>query len=295
MRAGAGSRRVAASLFLGLLLASLRAARAAQGLSIEVDGNATVPGGAVLVTVDAPADATSVTVSAFDARWPAYRVNDTSWRALVGIDLDRRPGTYTITVTSSGPHPSTVRQELTVGVKRFRRRVLTVSPDFVNPTPEQQARIARDAEFMRSVYEHSVRDAAWSTGMLRPVAQPANSSFGTRSVFNGQARSPHAGTDFLSPAGTPVRAPAGGHVSAARDLYFTGNTVVIDHGLGVFSMLAHLSRIDVREGQTIAAGDVLGLVGATGRVTGPHLHWALRIGRARVDPLSTLALLGTGR
>jgi len=80
-------------------------------------------------------------------------------------------------------------------------------------------------------------------------------------------------------------------VVAARELFFTGNTIVIDHGLGVFSMLAHLSRIDVREGDAVKAGDIVGLVGATGRVTGPHLHWAMRVGTARVDPLSALALL----
>jgi murein DD-endopeptidase MepM/ murein hydrolase activator NlpD len=123
------------------------------------------------------------------------------------------------------------------------------------------------------------------------VPGAANSSFGTRSVFNGEARNPHTGTDFLSPAGTPVRAPASGRVVVARDLFFTGNTVVIDHGSGVFSTLAHLSRIDVREGAPIARGDGVGLVGATGRVTGPHLHWSLRVGAARVDPLSALALL----
>jgi murein DD-endopeptidase MepM/ murein hydrolase activator NlpD len=111
-------------------------------------------------------------------------------------------------------------------------------------------------------------------------------------VFNGEPRSPHAGTDFLSPAGTPIHAPAGGRIAVARNLFFTGNTVIIDHGLGVFSMLAHLSRVDVHEGDTIARGQTVGLVGATGRVTGPHLHWALRVGPARVDALSALAVLG---
>jgi murein DD-endopeptidase MepM/ murein hydrolase activator NlpD len=124
------------------------------------------------------------------------------------------------------------------------------------------------------------------------VPQPANSRFGTRSVFNGEARSPHGGTDFLSPAGTPVRAPNSGRVVAARELYFAGRTVMIDHGAGVFSQLAHLSRIDVREGESVRPGQVVGQVGATGRVTGAHLHWAVRVAGARVDALSLLALLG---
>ena len=148
---------------------------------------------------------------------------------------------------------------------------------------------------MRTVYEQSGPEPAWRVGFTRPVPGPANSSFGTRSVFNGQPRSPHAGTDFLSGTGTPVLAPAGGRVVCARELFFTGNTVVIDHGLGVFSMLAHMSRLDVREGQVVDEGEGVGLVGATGRVTGPHLHWALRVGSARVDPLSALAILDDTR
>jgi len=124
------------------------------------------------------------------------------------------------------------------------------------------------------------------------VAEPANSAFGTRSVFNGQPRSAHGGADFLSPAGTPIHAPNAGRIVLARDLYFSGNTVVIDHGLGLFSMLAHLSAIDVHEGDGVTADQRIGLVGATGRVTGPHLHWAVRAGGARVDPLSLLAVLG---
>ena len=105
-------------------------------------------------------------------------------------------------------------------------------------------------------------------------------------------RNPHGGADFLSPAGTPIRAPNAGRIAVARSLYFSGNTVIIDHGLGLFSTLAHLSAIDVHEGELVAPGQRIGLVGATGRVTGPHLHWAVRAADARVDPLSLLAVLG---
>ena len=111
-------------------------------------------------------------------------------------------------------------------------------------------------------------------------------------MFNGEPRRPHGGTDFLSAAGTPVHAPNAGRVVAARELFFTGNTIIIDHGLGVISLLAHLSSMDVREGDTLSAGQIVGRVGATGRVTGPHLHWALTVAGARVDPLSALALVG---
>jgi murein DD-endopeptidase MepM/ murein hydrolase activator NlpD len=111
-------------------------------------------------------------------------------------------------------------------------------------------------------------------------------------VFNGQARSPHSGADFLSPAGTPVTAPSAGRVLLAGDLYYTGGSVVIDHGAGLVSLFAHLSSVDVKTGDLIAGGQPIGKVGATGRVTGAHLHWTLRANGTRVDPLSLLHVLG---
>ena len=106
-------------------------------------------------------------------------------------------------------------------------------------------------------------------------------------------RSAHSGGDFLSPSGTPIHAPAAGRIVLAENLYFSGNTVIIDHGAGLFSLLAHMSVVDVKTGDRVATGDVVGKVGATGRVTGPHLHWTVRANGARVDPLSLLAVLGS--
>jgi murein DD-endopeptidase MepM/ murein hydrolase activator NlpD len=259
-------------------------------MSLAITSRALQPGEAVLVTISAPAEVTSVTVAAFGAERRAYRVEDTQWRALLGIDLDQKPGTYAVVAAATGTTPLHATRELVVSPKSFRRRALRVAPDYVNPPPELLARITSEAALTREVYERPDPEPSWQAGFTRPVPDPANSSFGTRSVFNGEPRSPHAGTDFLSPAGTPIHAPAGGRVAVARDLFFTGNTVIIDHGSGVFSMLAHLSRLDVAEGQRLNEGDVIGLVGATGRVTGPHLHWALRIGAARVDALSALTI-----
>jgi murein DD-endopeptidase MepM/ murein hydrolase activator NlpD len=128
-----------------------------------------------------------------------------------------------------------------------------------------------------------------------PVPGVPGSNFGSRSIFNGEERAPHAGVDFRGATGTPVRAPAGGRVVLAEDLFFTGQTVVIDHGLGLYSLLAHLSRLDVAPGQAVAQGDTVGLLGATGRVTGPHLHWTVRLNGARVDPLRVVALLAPAR
>jgi murein DD-endopeptidase MepM/ murein hydrolase activator NlpD len=178
-----------------------------------------------------------------------------------------------------------------VVAKKFPTRRLSVDEAFVNPPESARARIDAESKETAAIFAASASSRLWTT-FVRPVPQPANSAFGTRSVFNGQPRNAHGGADFLSPAGTPILSPNAGRVVVARLLYFSGNTVIIDHGLGMFSMLAHLSAFDVHEGDRVAAGDRLGLVGATGRVTGPHLHWAVRAGGARVDPLSVLEVLG---
>jgi murein DD-endopeptidase MepM/ murein hydrolase activator NlpD len=293
-RAPAGKRAGRCALVVATLLACAASPAVAQTLSVSVRSRAVQPGEVMVVTVTAPRDVDSVSVRALGTQWPSYRIDETTWRALVGIDLEQRPGSSTLSVEASRASTTitSAPRTLTVLPRRFRTRTLAVAPDYVNPPPELLTRITSEAEFMRTVYQQSGAEPGWRGGFTRPVPGRANSSFGTRSVFNGQPRSPHAGTDFLSGIGTPILAPADGRVVGARDLFFTGNTVVIDHGLGVFSMLAHMSRVDVREGQVVAEGEEVGLVGATGRVTGPHLHWAMRVGTARVDPLSALALLG---
>src|SRR4029077_6735981 len=156
------------------------------------------------------------------------------------------------------------------------------------------ARIMREAAELAQLWMLSDPRRLWNDGFLRPVPGRANGAFGSRSIFNGVARQPHGGADFLSPAGTPVHAPNSGRVVLARDLSFAGHTVAIDHGLGVFSLLAHLSVVDVHEGEFVTRGETIGQVGATGRVTGPHLHWAIRMNGARVDPLAVLATINQG-
>lgn len=291
-RAAAG-RALLALLVACLLGASGHAQQAA--LAVTLHSRAMQPGELVLADITAPAETSAVSVSVFGADWPAFRTDAGTWRAPIGIDLETRPGSYPLVVQGAGPEPTTLTQTIVVLPKQFRRRTLRVAPEFVDPPPQTVERLEREAALMREAYASAEPEAHWRDGFSRPVGERANSSFGTRSVFNGKPRNPHAGTDFLSPSGTLVHAPAGGRVVVARDLFFTGNTVVLDHGLGVFSMLAHLSRLDVHEGQVVTRGEGLGAVGATGRVTGPHLHWALRLGTARVDAMSALALLPVDR
>jgi murein DD-endopeptidase MepM/ murein hydrolase activator NlpD len=263
----------------------------ALALAIEVSARSRSirPGELVVLTMVPPAGSDRVQVRAFDREVRAFRAGDREWEALVGIDLDVRPGTYTVNVTAGAARGS---YDLHVTPRIFRTRRLTVDEAFVTPPKSEQVRIERDATLLAETWKTPAAERLWSGPFVRPVSEPANSAFGTRSVFNGKPRNAHSGADFLSPAGTPIHAPNAGRVVVARALYFSGNTVIIDHGLGLFSMLAHLSAIDVHEGDRLATGQVVGKVGATGRVTGPHLHWTVRAADARVDPLSLLAVLG---
>jgi len=267
-------------------------AGAADAIQISTAARAIAPGEVVLFTARTEEPLDTLQVRAFDRTIATYRLDARTWQSVLGIDLDVVPGSYVVFFDGVA-RDQAIKGTTTVTVKRrvFRTRTLRVDDAFVNPPPPVIARITGEAAELERLWTDSAPDRLWVESFLRPVPGQANSAFGTRSVFNGQPRQPHGGADFLSPSGTPVLAPNSGRVVLARDLYFTGNTVVIDHGLGIFSLLAHLSVMNVREGTVVTRGDTIGEVGATGRVTGPHLHWAVRMNGARVDPLAVLATL----
>jgi murein DD-endopeptidase MepM/ murein hydrolase activator NlpD len=289
----------AASALAPLLAVCLTiATTAAPTLTITHNARSLQPGELVVLTIVSSTALSSIEVKAFDhpqrtQALPPTAARTHAWIALVGIDLDVRPGTYAVTVSAPGPAGTTTAKHLLpVRTKRFATRRLTVDPDFVNPPASEAARIERESAALAAAWEGSAGpDPVPELTFTLPVAEKANSAFGTRSIFNGQPRNAHSGADFLSPAGTPIKAPAPGKVVIADDLYFSGGTVVVDHGLGVVSLFAHMSKILVRAGDNVTQEQELGLVGATGRVTGPHLHWTLRVNGARVDPLSLVALL----
>ena len=207
------------------------------------------------------------------------------WRALAGIDLETKPGPYTLRIERNGVAAT---RTMTVMPRRFTIRRLRVPNSFVVPPREALDQIAADNKMMADVYAR-VTPPSWTGGFVLPVDGTPTSNFGTRSYYNGVRRSPHAGVDFMSKPGTPIRASNHGNVALAAPLYFTGNTVVIDHGGRLFSVFAHLSAFQVEAGARVAPETIVGLVGATGRVTGPHLHWSVRLNGARVDPLSLVA------
>ena len=256
------------------------------------------PGEIVLVTAEASQPMTELRALAFGHEFPMFaEESGPNWTGLIGIDLDTKPGTYEIALRGRSRDGAEAEsaEKIVVSPKSFPTRELTVDEKFVTPPAEVLGRIKEESEKVRAVLETVTPQRYWLDEFTVPVTGPAISAFGKRSVYNGQRRSAHTGTDFRAATGTPVRAPNAGRIALAENLYYSGKTVIIDHGLGLFSYLGHLSSISVKPGALVEAGQVVGKAGATGLVTGPHLHWAVRVAGTRVDPLSLLSLLGRQR
>jgi murein DD-endopeptidase MepM/ murein hydrolase activator NlpD len=256
------------------------------------------PGEVVMLTVESARPLREVRASAFDRSFLCFETADPlKWSGLVGIDLDTKPGRYVVNVTGldADGKAVTVEYPLTVAPKKFATRRLTVDERYVSPPREALARIQKESERVRAIFDAVSPERYWTGPFVLPVPGGPISEFGKRSVYNGQPRSPHAGTDFAGATGTPVKAPNAGKVVLAANLYYSGNTIILDHGHGLYSYFGHMSALSAREGDTVAAGNVVGAVGATGLVTGPHLHWSVRLAGTRVDPLSLVDVLAPHR
>ena len=250
------------------------------------------PGGVALIAVSAPQDLTVLTgdLAGRPVRfWPGASARE--WSGLVGVSLDATPGSIALTIHGTTATGASASAKVLLVVERYRyeTRRIQVDPKMANPPESEIARIKQDAQAMAGAFAILTPERLWRGAFDAPVPGAANSAFGRLTITNGEPTGRHQGADFRAATGTPVHAPNGGRVVLAQNLYFAGNTVIIDHGLGVFSLLAHLSRIDVQPGTVVARGEVVGQSGATGRVTGPHLHWAVRFGEMTVDPLSLIS------
>jgi murein DD-endopeptidase MepM/ murein hydrolase activator NlpD len=218
-------------------------------------------------------------------------------KALLGVDLEKPAGKYEFVVAAELPGGEKVSCTASVEVREghFATESLTVKQQFVEPNPEQEARAAEETKQLRAIYDTVTPEPLWDGPFRLPlVGDFKGSNFGKRRVLNGHPGSPHSGVDFPAPTGTPVHAAQKGRVVLAEELYFSGNTVIVDHGLGLYTFYCHFSEIDAKVGDEVAAGTVIGKVGATGRVTGPHLHWGLQVQRTRVNALDLVKVLGAG-
>jgi len=207
---------------------------------------------------------------------------------LIGVDLEKAPGHYAWKVawTNSTGEAKSCSVLVTVRAGKFPTERLKVENQFVQPDPEQQKRAEEEQKKMRAILDSVTPERYWDGKFIVPLkGVTTGGNFGRRRILNGQPRSPHAGVDFPALAGTPVYSAQGGKVVLAEELFYSGNTIVIDHGYGIYTLYAHLSETEAKPGQMVKTGEEIGKVGATGRVTGPHLHWGLTVGRARVNAL----------
>ncbi len=260
-----------------LVLAALLCAPHAN--AVELPRARSVPGGVALVELgpalvapQASVDGVPVLVSGRPG----------GWTAVVGIPLEAEPGERVLEVRREGAAAESVR--FAVAPVRYAEQRLRVAPGKVDLSPQDLARHEREREHSAMVTATWSATAPATLRMQPPVPGRRSGSFGLRRVFNGQPRKPHSGMDIAAPTGTPVVAAAAGRVIDTGDYFFNGNTVWLDHGRGLLTMYCHLSAMSVNLGDRVAAGERIGAVGATGRVTGPHLHWSVSLNRAMVDP-----------
>lgn len=260
----------------GLMLAPwlARTAHAADGWPAE----ALVPGGVARLSLGPAAQRPR----AFAGDIPVLVLGDAiEWTALVGIPLSAPVGTARLRVQDDN---GTRTVEYAVRPKKYSEQRLKVAPKTVDLSATDMARYERERDHQAQVMATFSTPLPASLVLPAPVPGRRSSSFGLRRVFNGQARNPHSGMDIAAATGTPIHAPLASRVIDTGDYFFNGNTIWLDHGGGFLTMYCHLSRIGVQVGEAVATGQVIGDVGATGRVTGPHLHWGVMLNRTMIDP-----------
>ena len=213
--------------------------------------------------------------------------------ALLGVDIDTKPGgkAWRLAILEPGLDPQRLSGKLNVSGRKFSVQRLTVPPGMADPDPETERRAEAEGRQLQMLYRTISPERLWRGAFVRPVAgTEAPSGFGARRIINGKARAPHGGADYSVARGTPVVAANAGRVALVAEYFFPGRLVAVDHGLGLHTLYFHLDTVAVAEGDRVDRGQTLGTVGATGRATGPHLHFGAQLGSARIDPAALLAL-----
>lgn len=259
------------------------AATASSDLPLPLPASSAVPGGVAVLTLGPPGPSgePAPRVSYHGDRVMVLPQTD-HWVAVIGIPLTAAPGQDSISIERAEATSATLPFE--IAPKQYREQRLTVPPAQVDLSARDLARYQREHARLAAALATFAARAPASLRLRAPIPGIRSSSFGSRRVFNGEARAPHTGMDIAAPTGTPIRAAAAGSVIDTGNYFFDGNTVLIDHGQGLITLYCHLSVIGARVGEQVRAGQIIGKVGATGRVTGPHLHFGVALNRVFVDP-----------
>ena len=247
--------------------------------------NNSVPGGVAIIKLNIARNSPAPHAT-FKKRRLMVKEKNKLWHAIVGLSLNTKAGKYFITISNGKKYPFTVKE------KKYKTQYLTIkNKRKVNPTKKDIERIIKEKKIITAVFKKWRDISNVQTEFITPVDGPFSSPFGLRRFFNKQPRRPHSGLDIAAASGTPVRAAAAGVVSNTGNYFFNGNSVFIDHGQGLITMYFHLSKVKTKVGQTVKQGDIIGEVGMTGRVTGPHLHWSVNLNNTRVEPTLFLPAL----
>jgi len=261
-----------------------------SGVAVILNAASAAQGGLLLAEISGVKPPLEISAEWEGRATPIWRENPSApvLHALLGVDLETPPGPREWKLSWTGPdgNAAVCSVPITVRAGKFATERLQVGKQYVQPDPEQLKRAEEDQKKMKAIYDSITPEALWKGKFRVPLKDvTTGGNFGKRRILNGEARAPHAGVDFPAAAGTPVFAAQAGKVALAENLYYSGNTVVIDHGFGIYTLYAHLSKIEVQAGDSVEVSAEIGKVGATGRVTGPHLHWGLTIAHARVNAL----------
>ena len=276
-----------------ILLPAGKVASAENPLRVEIFPKGIRQGDVFLVRASSPASFRSIHGEFQGKRFLlASGPKEGTYEGLVGVDLNTKPSRYEMKVVATDDGGRSFSKGLSCRVEKadFPLQKLTLPPSMVDLDPKTLERVNRESKKLKALFEGVRTEILWRGAFLRPVEGEVSTGFGLRRVINGQQKSPHTGLDLRADEGTLVAACNGGKVALVEELFFSGKSVILDHGGGLYSMYFHLSETGVNEGDRVNTGDVLGRVGSTGRSTGPHLHWGMIIRGARVDPLSFLRL-----
>jgi murein DD-endopeptidase MepM/ murein hydrolase activator NlpD len=264
----------------------------ALALEIRASPPSPRPGDIVMVLVSGARGAREVDGS-LGAQPLRFFPSGEKFAALAGIDLEARPGKigWRVDLVDAGARPRELSGSMVIRPRRFPVQRLTLPPAMVDLDPETEQRAQAEAARLQALYQTVSPERLWRGRFTLPIAtEHPGAGFGSRRIINGQPRMPHAGVDFAADRGTPVLAANRGRVVLVGDFFFAGRCVVLDHGLAVYTLYFHLDQATVAEGALVERGEPIGVVGATGRATGPHLHWGVQLGSARVDPSTLLTL-----
>ena len=274
-----------------LLILTGKFASAGNHFRVESLPRVAKQGEVCLISVLGTASLRSINVVFEGVRFPlAFNEQNGTYEGLIGIDMDTQPSTYEIKIVVTDERNDIHSSNFSLKVEKvdFGIQELSLPSSMVDLDRETLERVNKEERRLNSLFRTFREERLWRGAFIRPVRGELSTAFGFRRIINGQRRSPHTGVDLQAEEGTPVLACNSGIVALVEPLFFSGKSVILDHGWGFYSMYFHLSEVLVKKGDRVGKGAILGRVGSTGRSTGPHLHWGIRMNGARVDPLSLL-------